>query len=150
MNVSAAAESNLLATPWRRCVDETNSRGMPSGVGRGVGWQKMPELVSTETSFAVGLGDGASEDEGSGSQAELHSAGVAMTMAVEICCAITHPTIFSRKLVVSDGVRNKYALDTGRVEGVSGGADRARLMVLRRMDNCTIIRTCCDRREMDR
>lgn len=96
----------------------------------------MPELVSTATSLDVGVRDGLSEDgEDSGSQAEMHSAGVAMAIAVEICCAITQPTIFSRKVVVSDGVRNKYALDAWRMEGVSAGADRAMLMVLRRVDS---------------
>lgn len=126
----------MLATPWRRWVDETNSLGIPSGVGRAAGWQKIPAVVSTATSLDVGLEVGALEDREDGeSQAEMHSAGVAMAMAVEICCAMTQPTIFSRKLVVSDGVRNKYALDSWRMEGVRGGADKVILMVLRRVDN---------------
>lgn len=101
----------------------------------------MPELVSTATSFDVGLGDGSSEED-CGSQAAMHSAGVAMAIAVEICCAITQPTIFSRSVVVSDGVRNRYTLDAWRMDGVSAGAESAMLMVLRRVDTWNIVSTC--------
>jgi len=58
---------------------------MPIGVGSGAGWQKRPVLVSTATSFAVGEDGGMfEEDSGAGSQAEIHSAGVAIAIAVEI------------------------------------------------------------------
>jgi len=60
------------------------------------------------TRVVVGFGvrsvEGGEED---GSQAPLYSVGVAMAMAVDICCAITQPTIFSRSVDVMDGVRNK-------------------------------------------
>jgi hypothetical protein len=73
-----------------------------------------------------------------------------MAMAVEICCAMTQPTIFSRKVVVTDGVRNKYALDTWRMDGVRGGADRAMLMVLRSVVNYEINYELLSKREIDR
>jgi hypothetical protein len=54
MNVAAAADRRWLAIPWRLCADETNMRGMPSGVGRGVGLQKRPELESTDSRLSNG------------------------------------------------------------------------------------------------
>jgi len=62
-----------------------------------------------------------------------------MAMAVDIRCAITHPTIFSRVVVVMDGMRNKYAFDACRTEGVRGGEDRVMLMVSRRVDSYRVL-----------
>jgi hypothetical protein len=87
---------------------------MPRGVGRGAGWQKRPVLVSTAIKVAVGVGAGESgredvkgedEDGASGLHAEMHSAGEAMAIAVEIRWAMTHPTIFSREDVGEVGGR---------------------------------------------
>lgn len=58
---------------------------MPRGVGRGVGWQKREVVGSTGISVR-GEGDG-----------EVVMGGaVAIAIAVDIRCAITQPTIFSR------------------------------------------------------
>lgn len=129
-------------------MDETNKRGIPSGVGSGAGWQKIPELVSTATSRAVGLGAGGEGEDCGASQAEAHSAGVAMAMAVDIRCAITHPTIFSRVVVVIDGIRNKYAFDVWRMAGVSGGEDSAMLTVSSRVVSYEGLSTYSDEERM--
>lgn len=91
---------------------------MPNGVRRGLGWQKSPALVST------GIKELVSEEDGGvyrGSdaeiedvedwpvlQAEAHSAEEAIAIAVDILCAITQPTIFSRSEAdVAEGRRNR-------------------------------------------
>ena len=75
MNVSAAAVSNVDATPKRRCALETKRRGIPRGVGNGVGTSRR-----AEESFEL----------------EVDSSLGAMAMAVEMRCAMTQPMIFSR------------------------------------------------------
>ena len=94
MNVLAAADRRRLATPKRRCVDGTKRRGIPIGVGSGVGSQKrFPEgpmgmrLVVSEELSTFGVG--------------------AMAMAVEICWAITHPIIRSRWAILACGRRKR-------------------------------------------
>jgi len=69
--------------PWRRWVEGTKRRGMPRGVGRGVGWQNREVVGST------GI-----RDRGDG--AWVWDGEVAIAIAVVICWAITQPTIFSR------------------------------------------------------
>lgn len=125
MNVFAAALNKWLAIPCLRWANGTNRRGMPSGVGIGAGWQKRPVLVSTATSAAVGGVRGAS---GEVPHAASQSADEAISIAVDIRWAITHPAIFSRE-VVEDGRRNRYALDTCSVEGPRGGEESVRLIV---------------------
>lgn len=71
---------------------------MPRGVGSGVGWQKR------EVDGSMGINERGDEvgEEG----------GEAMAIAVDICCAITQPTIFSRWWeevvdIVAIGMRNR-------------------------------------------
>ena len=122
MNVFAAALNKWLAIPCLRCVNGTNRRGIPSGVGIGAGWQKRPVLVSTATSATVGGVRGAS------AHAASQSADEAISIAVDIRWAITHPAIFSRD-VVEDGRRNRYALDACSVWGLRGGEESVKLIV---------------------
>ena len=119
MNVSAAAESSLDAMPRRRCSDDTNRRGMPMGVGSGCGctYRFVEESTGSRDS---GAGEGRAsescdkervdcdeaavegwvwEEDGEESAAET-SAGRAMAIAVEMRCATTQPTIFSRVLAI--------------------------------------------------
>lgn len=120
MKVWAAAVNKLDAIPSRRWEDGTNSRGMPSAVGKGSGRQNTPVLVSTATKEAVGT---------SILDASRHSAGVAIAIAVLIRWAITQPTICSRLDDLDGGNRKRYTLDALRMAGVRAGADRVRLMV---------------------
>jgi hypothetical protein len=56
---------------------------MPRGVGRGVGWQKREVVGSTGISVR-------------GDEEVVAGGTVAIAIAVDIRCAITQPTIFSR------------------------------------------------------
>jgi hypothetical protein len=95
-------------------------RGMPSGVGKGVGSQETL-VPSTVEVFGVGLpSDGES--------------GI-IAMAVSIDCAITQPTIFSLVGIVV-GRRNRYAFELFSIGGDSGEEDRARLTVSSRVVSC--------------
>ena len=86
MKVSAAAVNRAEATPSRRCVLETNKRGIPKGVDRGVGNSRIAEDESFEV-WGV----------------EVEVSRGTMAMAVEIRCAMTHPMIFSRRELLLDG-----------------------------------------------
>lgn len=81
--------------PRRRWVDDTKRRGIPRGVGRGVGI-RLREEESSEgevDNIDVSRGEGVSGDEWiSGFEDEDG----AIAIAVDIRCAITQPTIFSR------------------------------------------------------
>lgn len=92
MNVLAAAVKRRLATPKRRCVEETKSRGIPIGVGSRVGSQKrLPEGPMGTRLVVSGL-----------------SMGIGTTaMAVQIRWAITHPMIRSRWATLSCGRRKR-------------------------------------------
>ena len=128
MNVSAAAESNLLAIPCRRWDEDTKMRGIPRGVGRGIGWQNRPALKST------GIKEVGCSGECARRRARLLSSEEATAIAVEIRCAIRQPAIFSRAEPFVFGERRKrYALDASRIDGVSGGEDKAMLMVSNRI-----------------
>lgn len=61
MNVLAAAARSSEAIPLCRCDEETKRRGIPKGVGRGVGEQKRPvSPESSENCTVIGVG---AEDE---------------------------------------------------------------------------------------
>lgn len=68
------------------------------------------------------------------------SAGDAMAIAVDIRCAMTQPTIFSRcdDSGVGEGRRNMYALEAWITSEESGGDDNVKFMVSRRMVSCVI------------
>lgn len=94
---------------------------MPRGVGSGAGWQNKEDEASTGIKSAV--------DRDGVEVAEVGD-GVAMAMAVDIRCAMTQPTIFSRwEAPVITGISIRYTLDACRTSGVSGGEESARLMV---------------------
>jgi hypothetical protein len=98
MKVSAAAESNLLAIPCRRWAEDTKMRGIPRGVGSGVGWQNRPAFASTGNRVGVVPGYGC---------ASLLSSGEAMAIAVDIRWAMRQPAIFSRAELFIGDRRNK-------------------------------------------
>lgn len=125
MNVSAAADSSLLAIPCRRWDEETKMRGIPSGVGRGVGWQNRLALMSTSVKPIVRAG--------CSGECILVSFGEAIIIAVEIRCATTHPAIFSRAQLFVGDRRNRYTFDACKIDGVRGGEDKARLTVFNRI-----------------
>jgi len=169
MKVLAAAPKSNEAIPFCRCDEETKRRGIPRGVGRGVGEQKSP--VSSESSENWTVIGGREESPELGLEGlELSSvpgltgrsiSGAAVTslesldgesealsgamfwegdgtifMAVWMRCAITHPTIFSRSLVVFvvddkyvEDRRNKYAFESASISGVKSGAESARFTV---------------------
>ena len=59
MNVFAAAVRRRLAMPRRRCVEATNNRGIPIGVGRRTGSQKrFPEGPMGTRLVVLGLESG--------------------------------------------------------------------------------------------
>ncbi len=132
IDVLAAAESSLLAMPCRRCALETNRRGMPSGVGRGSGWQNIPVSVSTTTRDSVFVDVGELVDSAS-------PWGSAIAIAVEILSAMTHPTIFSRVEATLDArTRKRNALDACKVSRLSAGDDSVKLIVSNSVDSCKI------------
>lgn len=89
MNVSAAAVNNVDATPKRRCALETKRRGIPRGVGSGVGISRM-----AEEPFEL--------------EVDSEPSRGAIAMAVEIRCAMTQPIIFSRcELPLDDGEESR-------------------------------------------
>ena len=91
MNVSAAAVSNVRATPSRRCALETKSLGIPRGVGSGDGSNRMAE-------------------ESFGAEGDSEPSRGTMAIAVVMRCAMTQPTIFSLwelLFVDSEESRNK-------------------------------------------
>lgn len=92
MNVSLAIVSSREAIPSRRWEEETNSRGIPIGVGSGFGQTYRFVEGSTEIREA-----GVSFGGSSGEEDET------IAMAVEMRCAITQPTIFSRRDEVAVG-----------------------------------------------
>ena len=95
-------------------------RGMPNGVGRGLGCAKSDVVGSTLTRSA-------------GFSA---SAGEAIAMAVEILWAMTQPTIFSRAVLADViGTRKMYAFEDRRTSRERGGDDSARLTVSSRVES---------------
>lgn len=89
MNVDAAAESRRVAMPSRRWDNETKRRGIPSGVGRGVGMRVTEDESETLDDSRVFPGPS------SVSSAVSVADRGAMAIAVDILCAMTQPMIFS-------------------------------------------------------
>jgi hypothetical protein len=79
---------------------------MPIGVERGSGLQNRLELVSTETSRAVGGGKGLAPESASVT-GPWTSAGEAMAIAVEMWVAIMQPAMVSQESDFSDGRRKR-------------------------------------------
>ena len=100
MKVATAAESNLLAMPSLRWVEDTKRRGIPRGVGRAAGWQKSPALTSTGTKAVVDIFSCGVDDWSLSSEE-------AIFIAVEIRCAMRQPAIFSRFELWVGGRRNR-------------------------------------------
>ena len=87
MNVAAAASSSDCAIPSRRWEEETNSREMPIGVGRGVGEQERLVVVSTTMVVVVVVSRGGVVTFETGM----------IGMAEVMRWAITQPTMCSRR-----------------------------------------------------